>query len=427
MEAMNPTFVQATATLLFGCAVLHTFLVKQIARLANRFPSGSMAENFLHFLAEIEIVFGFWAALFIAIWSWKESSEVAVQYIETMNFSEAIFVFIIMSMAATKPIMNLSRFTLFLIAKLLPIHRSLSFYGTILIVGPLLGSFITEPAAMTVSALILYDFVFRQTTHQKFRYATLALLFVNVSIGGTLTHFAAPPVLMVAAPWKWDSVFMLTHFGWKAAIATCLNTAIAAFVFRDDIRKLSCETKDEPNTALLKTAGVTFVHVLFLIAAIVYAHQSAFLIAVFLFFIGWCQVAEEYQDPLKLRESFLVAFFLAGLVVLGKQQDWWLSPIIESLSSTTIFWAATCLTAITDNAALTYLGTLVSSIPDSSKYALVSGAVTGGGLTVIANAPNPAGFGILKRSFGDDGIGPGVLFVAALPFTMIAAICFLTL
>ena len=47
---------------------------------------------------------------------------------------------------------------------------------------------------------------------------------MNISIGGTLTHFAAPPVLMVARPWEWDTVFMFGHFGWRAALAIVVST-----------------------------------------------------------------------------------------------------------------------------------------------------------------------------------------------------------
>ena len=77
---------------------------------------------------------------------------------------------------------------------------------SILMVGPLFGSFITEPAAMTICALLLGAPVLRPASPApRLKYATLGLLFVNVSIGGTLTHFAAPPVLMVARPWGWDT------------------------------------------------------------------------------------------------------------------------------------------------------------------------------------------------------------------------------
>jgi Na+/H+ antiporter NhaD/arsenite permease-like protein len=80
---------------------------------------------------------------------------------------------------------------------------------------------------------------------------------------------------------------------------------------------------------------------------------------------------------------------------------------------------------VTDNAALTYLGTLVPDLTPGARYALVAGAVAGGGLTVIANAPNPAGYGLLRDSFGEDGISPLNLFLSALPFTLLAAAAFL--
>jgi hypothetical protein len=57
---------------------------------------------------------------------------------------------------------------------------------------------------------------------------------------------------------------------------------------------------------------------------------------------------------------------------------------------------------------------------------VVAGAVTGGGLTVIANAPNPAGQSILSSYF-QDGVAPLRLFLAALIPTVIMALCFLFL
>ncbi len=82
------------------------------------------------------------------------------------------------------------------------------------------------------------------------------------------------------------------------------------------------------------------------------------------------------------------------------------------------------LTAITDNAALTYLGSLVQGLTQEFKVALVAGAVTGGGLTVIANAPNPAGVAILRGSFEENAIHPLGLLVAALALTLVAVLAF---
>ena len=100
---------------------------------------------------------------------------------------------------------------------------------------PLLGSLITEPAAMTLAALMLRDRVFKAGVSNRLKYATLGVLFVNISVGGTLTHFAAPPVLMVAAKWGWDTPFMLSMFGAKAALAVLVNAFAVTFLFRREL------------------------------------------------------------------------------------------------------------------------------------------------------------------------------------------------
>jgi Putative Na+/H+ antiporter len=144
----------------------------------------------------------------------------------------------------------------------------------------------------------------------------------------------------------------------------------------------------------------------------------------FLLFLGLAEAYRRHHERLMLREGLMVAFFLAGLVVLGGQQQWWLQDVLSRLDETALFYGATALTAITDNAALTYLGSLVEGVSDEYKYSLVAGAVAGGGLTVIANAPNPAGFAILKDHFQDQSISALGLFVAALVPTLVAVLCF---
>ena len=136
---------------------------------------------------------------------------------------------------------------------------------------------------------------------------------------------------------------------------------------------------------------------------------------------------ERHQNPLLIKEALLVAFFLAGLVVLGGLQSWWLQPLVAGLAPLQLFFGAIGLTAITDNAALTYLGSLITDISDPAKYMLVAGAVAGGGLTVIANAPNPAGVALLRKGFADESVGAGGLLVGALLPTAIAAAALLLL
>lgn len=420
---MNPTPVELCATVLFVLAVLHTFSVKYFANWAHKYPSGSIPENVLHFLAETEVVFGLWAAtLFVGIGIIKGSVHDAVEYIESLNYTEPKFVFVVMVVAATRPVVLLAEKILNLVSGMMPLPRAVSFYLTALAFGPLLGSFITEPAAMTLLAIVLKRRYFDQQISNMLAYATLGLLFVNVSIGGTLTHFAAPPVLMVAAKWNWDTLYMASHFGWRAALSTVVSTLLTIGFFW---KELSVMKLPESRTDRVP-AWLTVLHLLFLAAVVAFAHHEDVFFGIFMLFLGLTFATREYQDGLKLREGLLVGFFLAGLVTLGSLQEYWLRPLITSLSGSMLYFGATGLTAITDNAALTYLGSLVEGIGPELKYALVAGAVTGGGLTVIANAPNPAGAGILQtaKAFGGEGISPLGLLLGALGPTLIAIVGF---
>jgi len=423
MTTLNPTPVEILASALFGVAVVHTFCVKRFANWSHRYPSNSVAAEMLHFLAETEIVFGLWAAaLFVGIAALTGSFHAAVQHVESLNYTEAKFVLVIMVVAATSPVVRLTEAIILRAARLMPWRESVSFYIAALVLGPLLGSFITEPAAMTLLALVLKRRYFDQGISQKLAYATLGLLFVNVSIGGTLTHFAAPPVLMVAAKWKWDLAFMFQTFGWRAAAACVVSTGVMVAIFWKELNAVAIEHEPEKKIP----AWLTICHLLFLALVVVFAHHPDIFFGIFMIFLGLVTATQEHQEALKLREGLLVGFFLAGLVTLGSLQAYWLKPLIEGLNAGPLFFGAIILTAITDNAALTYLGSLVEGISDELKYALVAGAVTGGGLTVIANAPNPAGIGILRdaKVFGEDGISPFWLLIGALIPTAVATIFF---
>ena len=307
------------------------------------------------------------------------------------------------------------------VSERLPLRPALAFYATALTIGPILGSLITEPAAMTVTALLLLEHIFKKAVSSRLKYATLGVLFVNVSIGGTLTPFAAPPVLMVAEKWGWGLSEMFFYFGWKGALACFLSTFIITTKFRKELQTVELNRVSDQKVS---PVWVRLIHLLFLVAVVSASHHSILVIGLFLFFLGFVQVTDEHQEQIRIKEGLLVSFFLAGLVVIGGMQGWWLEPIIRQLSALPLYLGAIGLTAFTDNAALTYLGTLVPSLSEASRYVLVSGAVVGGGLTVIANAPNPAGYSILQQSFGEEGISPFLLFLNALIPTTISALCF---
>jgi hypothetical protein len=527
-------------TLIFLLAVTHTFLCSRFTAIAHRLErqhelkldkgevprtSVSHGGRLMHFLGEVEVVFGLWAAVLLVAIILSFNWPTAVNYVNSgVNYTEAIFVFVIMALASTRPILKLAEVSMQRVAGLLGGSLK-AWWFSILTLGPLLGSFITEPAAMTISALLLMQKFYVLEPSNRLKYATLGLLFVNTSTGGTLTHFAAPPVLMAAEPWGWDTAFMLGHFGWKAVVGILISNAIFMAVFRRELSQLEepfairslrhdiltryfsrddMESKidalaaetgelDEVNArvrglmenysrrvegqlkeryleqmsgrdidmGLARSAfeeqfadvrlsrlqrevpkalpkvqrapyqdprwdlredpvprWVILVHVLFMVWTIVNAHSPALFVPGLLFFLGFAAVTADYQNTINLQRPLLVAFFLGGLVTLGGVQGWWIEPVLGSLEAVPLMAVSTVLTAFNDNAAITYLATLVPDFTPELKYAVVAGAVAGGGLTVIANAPNPAGQAILKDCF-EHGVSPWGLFKAALIPTLI--------
>ena len=414
---MTHPFLPWIAAGLFGLAVLHTFSTKYFEHLARTRPRHA---GLWHLLGEVEVVFGFWALVLALVMWFMVGRTPTIEYLEARNFKEPLFIFAIMVVAATRPILQACSVLVQKVAKELPFPTSRIHYFLTLSSLPLMGSLITEPVAMTLAALMLRDSVFTKEVSERFKYATLGVLFVNVSIGGTLTPFAAPPIVMVASTWQWDLAFMLNTFGWKAFLAVVINASLVTFLMRRELLNLG-----EPEFAKMTVPSTLIViHLAFLIGLVVFAHHPVIFMGLLLFFIGYTSAYSNHQDPLILRQALLVAFFLAGLEVLGGQQAWWIQSVLLKLNSEGAFYGAMMLTAILDNATITYLCSLVPGLSTEFKIALVSGAVTGGGLTLIANAPNPAGASILKRYLSEGVVHPGKLILAAAIPTLIAAIAF---
>jgi len=534
------------ATAIFFAAIVHTFLTSRFLKVAHRWEhahqmrienglvdrhSVHIGAEVFHFLGEIEVVFGLWAAALTgAIFFFYDWTTLHYYITQRVNFTEPMFVVVIMTLAATRPILKLAESAMARIAGLLG-GTLRAWWMTILTIGPLLGSLITEPAAMTISALLLARKFYDLNPGKPFKYATIGLLFVNISIGGTLSNFAAPPVLMVSDPWHWDTIYMLTHFGWKAALAILASNGLYYLIFRrelsqleeafavvslkDDIMRTFIQrTEFEPefdgmgaglseemgfrdviekryselkrtiekklrkkHENQLRVRGIsselardafdmrfeeikrwnlrrTFpvllpedqrpdyldpewdsrddpvpvlvivFHLMFMGWTILNAHDPAIFIPGLLFFLGFSQVTAPFQNRIDLKPPLLVGFFLGGLVIHGGVQGWWIAPVLGALSEIPLMLGAAGLTAFNDNAAITFLSTLVPNLTDSLKYAVVAGAVAGGGLTIIANAPNPAGQSILKNYF-ENGISPLMLLAGSMVPTLITLGCFI--
>jgi len=530
-------------TLIFFMAITHSLSVNYFIRKAHFYDheletlkvegkvnreAKSMRATIYHFLGEIEVVFGLWSVILgVACASYYDWPSF-VDYLDTLSYREPIFIIVIMIIASSRPILKLFELILWRIVKVF--HGSIeSWWLSILLLSAFLSSFITGPAAMTICAMLLSEKFFVLNPSKALKYTTLALLFVNISVGGAMTNFASPPVLMVVEEWNWDIAFMMINFGWKSIIAIAIATISYFLLFKKEFKQLEKPHHDlqykryiqnrfisqeeletlfedlEKNldsrmgffnelkafSTILKDnmkelarrkltpqeieqydvnnaidekfesiankqyrrtipgllnmedrdhyldpewdlrddrvpVWIMIVHVLFMLWTILSAHETVLFMAGFLFYLGFYQITSYYQNKIEFRPALLVGFFLAGLIVHGTLQAWWIAPILGNLPPLGLNIASIILTSFNDNAAITYLSTLVPNFPDALKYAVVSGAITGGGLTIIANSPNPIGQSILKPYF-KNGIEAGSLLKYALMPTVVAAIIFFIL
>ena len=439
------------ATVIFVLAIFHTFFAIPITKLAHKVQHDHDAKirrlqadqgksavaddmvsfkgTMLHFLGEVEAIFGIWVVVLIAaMFSFYDLTTVKT-YIMGVNFTEPLFVVVIMAFASTRPILRFAESCLRSFARIGK-QTPAAWWLSIMIVAPLLGSFITEPGAMTIAAMLLAKKFYHLKPSPRFAYATLGLLFVNISVGGVLTNFAAPPVLMVAKKWGLTSLEMLTHYGHKAAIAIVISTVIYYFFFRKELGAMTENAGDHDGDGRgdlivedrKVPVFVTLAHLAFMAWTVAFSHYPPLFIGGFLFFLAFSEATSHHQHDINLRGPILVGFFLGGLVIHGGLQGWWLAPIISSLTEWPLFIGSTILTSFNDNAAITFLASQVSGLSPHLKYAVLAGAITGGGLTVIANAPNPAGQALLGRFFGE-GVSPLRLALGAIIPTIITAMC----
>jgi hypothetical protein len=225
---------------------------------------------------------------------------------------------------------------------------------------------------------------------------------------------------------------MAVHFGWRAVLAILVSNACYFLAFRKEFARLAAvpaavETgaaeREAESAARPVPAWIILTNCLFMAWTVLTAHYPPLVVGGFLIFLGFAKATSPFQGRLDLKPPLLVGFFLGGLVIHGGLQGWWIQPFLGSLSEEPLFLGSALLTAFNDNALITYLATLVPNLSEPLKIAVVQGAVAGGGLTVIANAPNPAGQSLLSKYFGGS-VYPTGLFVGAIVPTLIAMVMF---
>lgn len=422
---------------IFVLAVLHTLFANVFTHLSEKVAkahakNGAQDVSFfaevLHFLGEIELVFALWVVPLIftitAFYGWDD----VLYYLDSRVYVEPFFIVVVMSLASTRPIIQLAERSLHSLARLFGDTKAV-WWLCIMTIGPVLGCLITEVAALTISALLLKEKLFIYNPPKRLAYGTLGLMFVNFSVGGVLTNFAAPPALTLSRCWNWSALDFFHQFGWRVLIGIAVVNFLYYIFFRSDFKKLKrVHYKEEKAVGSDKRKGkvpvwITLIHAAFLIWTIMMAHYPPVFMGSYLLFLGFHQATRGYQYQLNLRRPLMVGLFLAGLIIHVGFQEWWIEPLIGDLGFGALMLSGTLLTAFNENTTVAALACLIDDLAPLMRYALVAGIVAGGGLTIIAHAPNPVGQALLRRYFGGE-ISQRKLFLSALGPTIIFLLIF---
>lgn len=415
------------ATVLLGTGFIHSLLLRNLFSSAHSskkegHPSKQLPTTFtkqvLHFFNEIKAIFGIWIIPLLASATFLYDWEASMNFLNTRNYTEALFIAVIMTIASSNPIMNIIESLIRKIASLCGGSTG-AWWVALLTVGPILGSIITEAGAMIVTSLLLAKQFYSRRISQKLAYATLGLLFTHISLGAILTNFCLPVSWINT---DWEAIFTLALFGGKSILAIVTSTFCYYLYFRKEFAKLEKE-KSKPLEKIQIPWWVTAMHILFLSGAIVSIYFPLIFITISFLFLLFHEATREYQTCLKLRPPMLVGFFFSGLVIHGGLQEWWITPLIERIDALVIACASFMFGSFMDGTTLTYIATLLPSLSDATKYSVIVGTLAVGGLSMIGNAPTQCNKEI-NPHFAE-GISPKKLFLAALFPMFVTASIFL--
>lgn len=431
-EVAAATPFRIATLVIFLAAIAHTLLAHHFTSLANKIAHKynkkskkkiSVLAEILYFLGEIEVVFALWVIPLVIVITLFLGWPNTVEYLNSRIYIEPFFIVVVMSIASTRPVVKIASQGVHLIGKFFGDSPS-SWWLAILTLGPIFGSIITEVAAMTIAALLLREKIYFYNPTKRLAYGTMGLMFTNFSVGGVLTNFAAPPALTLSRCWSWDVGDFFSQFGWRVLLGIAIVNCLYFLVMKKDFIKLKKRIAspdrssgfDEKEGAI--PVWITLVHLFFLGWTITMANYLPIFLGSYLIFLGFHQATRDYQNSLNLKRPLMVGLFLAGLVIHSGFQGWWIERILGDLGYGAMMLTGTVLTAFNENTTVAHLACLVGELSPKVQYALVSGLVAGGGLTIMAHAPNPAGQALL-RPFFKKGISSWNVFLAALIPTLI--------
>ncbi|WP_213357473.1 putative Na+/H+ antiporter [Chlamydiifrater phoenicopteri] len=432
-SAQYSELLRTGALWIFSLSLVHMFLTPYFYKVCENYAHKKMVypeqrekygvlSELFKILSRVELVFILWSAPLFFWFLITEGTRLSIAYFSSRNYIFPFFVVVIVLFIESRPIVYLGERLLSKIANFGK-KSPAAWWWTILLVSPFITPLIKETGTMVLACVLLVAKFFPFSPSKKFSYATAGLLFSNVSIGGMLFPITSRAVFLINSKLRWSAVFVLKYFSWKAFLAILVSTTIYYLIFRKEFQAFP-STIPSRKTSEAVPWWVVVVHILFLVAVIFVRHIPVILVGVVLTFLGFRALTIMYQSPISFTKVGMVGLFFSGLILFGDLQEWWVLALMEKVSYEGHMIISFIMSMFLDNALVNYLIFKLPSANDCYHYLAISGAMSAGGLTLMANVPNIIGYLLLRPSFKVRSVSLVWLFVAALPPAVISALIF---
>lgn len=422
------------ATLLFFFSIVHTFLTPwfynrfQICQhrktiFPERWKKYLWLSECYRLLGKVEIVFILWAVPLFLLFLCTEGYKMTISYFNSRNYIFSLFIIIMLILLESRPIVYLSERIFSSIAKIGK-QSPRCWWWTLMIATPLSSVLLKETGAMIIATALLARNFYKFSPSTRFAYATMGLLFSNISLGGLTTGLSSRALFIILPSVKWGNGFILKYFCWKAIIAMLVSTTVYYLIFRKEFARFPKLVTGSSSVKEHIPKWIICVHILLICAVILARFVPLLMVAILMFYLGFQKFTIFYQRPIRIGKACFVGLFYAGLVIFGELQEWWVLELMHRMSDFGYMMTSYVLSIFLDNALVNYLVHNLPVATDCFLYLVIAGCMSAGGLTIISNIPNIVGYLALRPFFPSSSFSLGWLFLFALGPSIIAVMTF---
>lgn len=426
--------LQIGALACFILSIVHIFMIPVFARLYRNYQNKRIAfpEDWKRFLwlgewyrlmSTIELVFLLWSVPLFFWFLYTEGYKGTMAYLNTRNYTFSMFIIVMWLLLGSKPISYAVEHAF---AKIANIGRQSpkSWWLTVMFVAPLSTIFLRETGAIIIATTLLAKYFYDLSPSTRFSYATMGLLFSNVSIGGLLTTSSSRSLSMILRTLRWDNYEVMTHFGWKALLAICLSTTVYYYLFRREFHHFPRKIEHIINAGRKIPIWIICVHIAMAFAAMRFRSAPVLMGGVCIFYVFFHRLTVFYQNKIDFWKVCCLGVFFIGMSFVGGLQEWWILKLVKNSSDFGYMWAAYILSIFLDNVLVNLMMHDLPVVTDCYLYLVVAGCMSAGGLTLIANTPNIVSFATLRPFFQKPSFSFWKLFLASLFPSVLALMLF---